>query len=413
MGVYLMYDYDVAFLGGIFPKELEEDILNNSKKNIQNAANVLQWNIINGLDENLETPVKIINSVYIGAFPFLYKKLFIKTYKFSHKENAEDINVGFCNLKGYKYFSRKFHLRPVLKKWALKRTKKKKVIIGYALTDTIIKSLLYIKKINKSITTCIIVPDLPQYMNTSNKQSIVYSILKKYDIKNIEKNISYIDNYVLLTEQMNEYIKSKNYTVVEGVASKSPQKSFDEFCSDDRIILYCGTLNERYGVRKLVDAFMQIKDKNYKLIICGQGDSRDYIIQCAAKNSNIIFKGLIPHDEVSRLQEQATIVINPRQNCEEFTKFSFPSKNLEYLSSGTPLIAYKLDGIPDEYDNYIYYVNDNSVEALRNKIIEVCEKSNEELFNFGQKAYNFVVTYKNSKIQAKKILDLIYESQDD
>ena len=406
-----MYNYDIAFLGGIFPKEHEEEIISNSKRYIQNAANVLQWNIINGLDENLETPVKIINSVYIGAFPLLYKKLFIKTYKFSHKENAEDINVGFCNLNGYKYFSRKAHLKPFLKKWALQKSEKKKVIVGYALTDTIIKSLLYIKKIDKSITTCIIVPDLPQYMNTSNRQPLVYSIFKKYDIKNIEKSIPRIDNFVLLTKQMNEYIKSKKFTVVEGIASKSPQKSFDEFCSGDRIILYCGTLNERYGVRKLVDAFMQIKDKNYKLMICGEGDSRDYIIQCVAKNSNIIFKGLIPHDEVSRLQKQATIVINPRQNCEEFTKFSFPSKNLEYLSSGTPLIAYKLDGIPDEYDNYIYYVNDNSVESLKNKIIEVCEKSNEELFNFGQKAYNFVVTYKNSKIQAKKILDLIYESQ--
>ena len=408
-----MYDYDVAFLGGVFPKEHEEEIISNSKRYIQNAANLLQWNIISGLDENLGMPVKIINSVYIGAFPILYKKLFIKTYKFSHKENAEDINVGFCNLKGYKYLSRKIHLRPILKKWALQNSGKKKVIIGYALTDTIIKSLLYVKRINNAVTTCIIVPDLPQYMNTSNKESLIRSIFKKYDIKNIEKKLALIDDYVLLTKQMNEYIKSERFTVVEGVASKAVPKSFDDFSKDERIILYCGALNERYGIKNLVDSFMEIKERNYKLVICGQGDSKDYIKKCAEKNPSIIFKGLISHDEVSVLQKQASVVVNPRQNCEEFTKFSFPSKNLEYLSSGTPLIAYKLDGIPDEYDGYIYYVDDNSDEALKNKIIEVCEKSNEELFDFGQKAYDFVQSHKNSKVQAKKILDLVEEEQNE
>ena len=38
--------------------------------------------------------------------------------------------------------------------------------------------------------------------------------------------------------------------------------------------------------------------------------------------------------------------VNPRQNNEEFTKYSFPSKTMEYLASGVPVVAYKLDGIP-------------------------------------------------------------------
>ena len=41
---------DVVFLTGIFPKDKEKEILANSIGAVQNTANALQWNLINGLD---------------------------------------------------------------------------------------------------------------------------------------------------------------------------------------------------------------------------------------------------------------------------------------------------------------------------------------------------------------------------
>ena len=106
-------------------------------------------------------------------------------------------------------------------------------------------------------------------------------------------------------------------------------------------------------------------------------------------------------------QKQATVLVNPRQNNEEFTKYSFPSKTMEYLSSGIPVVAYKLDGIPDEYDAYIQYVEDDSIESLKKKLIEVCELSDEERQSLGSAGRAFVLTEKNSTIQVKKIVMLI------
>ena len=34
---------DICFLGGIYPKEYEEEVIKNSKTGIANAANNLQW----------------------------------------------------------------------------------------------------------------------------------------------------------------------------------------------------------------------------------------------------------------------------------------------------------------------------------------------------------------------------------
>ena len=70
------------------------------------------------------------------------------------------------------------------------------------------------------------------------------------------------------------------------------------------------------------------------------------------------------------LHKRATALINPRKPNSKITRFSFPSKNMEYLSSGTPMIGYKLDGIPSEYYDYFYTIDDSSEKSLRNTIVK-------------------------------------------
>ena len=44
---------------------------------------------------------------------------------------------------------------------------------------------------------------------------------------------------------------------------------------------------------------------------------------------------------------------------------------------------------------------------MKNKIIEVCEKSQSELETFGKAASKFILEEKNEMRQAKKIVDMI------
>lgn len=405
---------DITFLGGLFPKEIEEEIIVNSIGNIDNAANVLQWNFINGLEANNGNPINIINSLYIGSYPKRYKKLYIKTSEFRRNVKSQNINVGFINVFGIKQYVRYFSIKKYLKRWANDK-KENKVIIAYALTSVFVKALKYIKTVNPNIKTCIIVPDLPEYMNTSDDISKIYKKLKHIEIKSINKKLKYIDNFVLLTEQMSKALNVNNYVVIEGIATdilKQEHDKLKENKKSEKIILYTGTLNRRYGILNLINAFRLIDNENYRLVLCGYGDSINEVLEAEKTDKRIIFKGQIKREAVLKLQNEADVLINPRQNKEEFTKYSFPSKNLEYLSSGTPLIAYKLDGIPAEYDDYIYYIENDSIESLRDKIVEVCEKTREELDAAGKKSREFVLSEKNSIAQTKKIFNLLGEQND-
>jgi glycosyltransferase involved in cell wall biosynthesis len=174
-----------------------------------------------------------------------------------------------------------------------------------------------------------------------------------------------------------------------------------------KVVMYSGALGLRYGLGDLVEAFSRIKGKEYELWLCGAGNARKMITDYAKKDDRIHYLGVLARNEVLALQKQATVLVNPRHKTEEYTKYSFPSKTMEFLASGTPVIMSHLDSIPDEYDDYIFYFDDESVEGMKNLIESVCEKPREELREFGLKASEFILSQKTSTIQAKRLYDFL------
>lgn len=82
---------------------------------------------------------------------------------------------------------------------------------------------------------------------------------------------------------------------------------------------------------------------------------------------------------ISLRNKKATLLINPRPSNEEFTKYSFPSKNLEYMASGTPLLATDLPGIPAEYKRYEYIIENENIDGIANMFRYVLNLTDAEL----------------------------------
>lgn len=397
-----------AFLGRLVSPEMDQEIKNLSVKNMQDAANALQWHLYEGLCENIQSEICILNVLPIGSYPQYYKKMFVKAKTFATTNCNKNKNIGFCNLKFIRNYVLPGKIKKQLFNW-LKNSEQNRFIFLYTLYAPFLKAIKKAKKRFPDLKTCAIVADLPNMTNLSSKKS---ALLKFYEKRQSEKTnglLGCIDGYVLLTKHMADYMKiDKPYCVVEGISTdfsnlaKKPEK-VDEL----KTILYSGTLHRKFGVLNLLNAFRLIKDENYRLIICGVGDSEQEIIQASIEDSRIIFKGQLSRREVLELQAQATVLVNPRQNNEEFTKYSFPSKNLEYLSSGIPLIAYKLDGIPDEYDEYINYLEDDSNQTLKAMLIKVCEDVDGKAVERAKKAVSFVRNEKNAQKQTLKIKKFI------
>ena len=115
----------------------------------------------------------------------------------------------------------------------------------------------------------------------------------------------------------------------------------------------------------------------------------------------------MPNEHVVKEQLKATLLVNPRPSMEEFTKYSFPSKNMEYMASGTPVLTTPLQGMPQEYNDYVYLFEDETVEGMSKTLARILIQDKRELYDKGISAKKFVMKEKNNVVQAGKIKELI------
>lgn len=218
--------------------------------------------------------------------------------------------------------------------------------------------------------------------------------------------------YILLTEQMNGYLNKKNkpYIIVEGFADIHMIDSDNnlEEKYERKVILYAGALQQKYGIDLLVSGFIKANIPDSELHLYGDGDYVKQIITAGEEHSNIKYFGVVPNEQVVEAEIRATLLVNPRPTNAEYTKYSFPSKNMEYMSTGTPVLTTDLPGMPVEYHAYVYLFAKETIEGVSEALKSLLAKPKEELHQKGAKAKRFVLENKNNIKQASMISSLFY-----
>lgn len=399
----------ILFVGGFFPRDQRAEIIANSRGVIQYAADALQWSFIDGLKEYFTNKLSLINLPYIGSYPLLYKKMRIPKSTFGRDEQLNGISPNFSNLILYKNYSRFVNLKKETLKW-VKECDQNRVILVYAVHLPFLKAVSQVKNDFPDIKIILIVPDLPEFM--SDSKSPLYQLLKTISNIELKKIYNSVDGFVLLTKYMVEriLIGAKPYVVVEGIFNPKDdviEKNIE--CSNFKTIFYSGTLAKRYGVLTLVNAFTKLTNDKYRLVICGNGDSLQEILEISKKDKRITYLGQIERKQVLELQRKADLLVNPRSNEGIFTRYSFPSKTMEFLASATPTLLCKLPGIPDEYYDYCFSIDKMDEDNLHRKMNDILSMDKEELSFLGNAARRFVIQEKNPSVQCAKVVDLIHQ----
>lgn len=224
-----------------------------------------------------------------------------------------------------------------------------------------------------------------------------------------------VDGFIFLTEQMNQRLNKKNkpYLVLEGhVDANAP--SLNNECKWERengkkVIIYAGSILKLYGIQNLTEGFLKADIPNAELWIYGDGDYREELIEIEKHNPSVKYKGVCNNQEVVQAELRAALLVNPRPTAPEYTKYSFPSKNMEYMVSGTPLLTTKLPGMSKEYYPYVYLFEDETSDGIAKSLQDVLNIPEEERNQKAASARGFVLQEKSNIVQAKKILSFCKE----
>jgi glycosyltransferase involved in cell wall biosynthesis len=291
--------------------------------------------------------------------------------------------------------------------WRFSNYKNDKIVLCDILNISIVwASFLACKLTSQKIA--VIVTDLPTFVIVNVNE---FSILRRFYLNLNSFVLKRFDLYIGLTQQMNEVINpyNKPFMVMEGLVDSKigDENSIDVKKSTKRVLLYAGGIYEVYGVKNLIEAFIRLDVDDIELHIYGSGDLENKMEEYCLIDQRIKYFGVVKNEVVVCNLRRATLLINPRPSSEEFTKFSFPSKNMEYMVSGTPLLTTNLPGMPTEYVDFVYLFKDETINGMKETLTDILVRPNEELLNFGLKAKDYVLNNKSNVTQAKRVLDFL------
>lgn len=324
-------------------------------------------------------------------------------------ENENNVTYNYIHHSRFKFVNillKYFLILIEFFKWYLKNKNKRKILFTDSLhVSSSFIAMLFSKLFNIELLTT--VTDLPEYMYVFEKKKIIDTLVIK--IRNIFIRNS--DFIIVVTDKIWDKLKhvGAKKILIEGVVDVKYFENINKTRSKykNKIIHYSGGLYEKFGIENLIKAFMNLKNDNIELHIFGIGELEKKIQDYVLIDFRIKFYGYQPNEIVLEDQQQSFLLVNPRFSCDEYTRYSFPSKNIEYMLSGVPFVANKLDGIPEEYYDNMFFFLDESVDGYYKTLEYLINEDDKILNQKALDAQNFVYFNKNNETQAYKIYNTI------
>ena len=170
------------------------------------------------------------------------------------------------------------------------------------------------------------------------------------------------------------------------------------------IVTFAGSFTELNGVNELLKGFSNFENSDIQLRLYGYGYLKETVENYSAKYDNIHYCGVVNEQHLLEAYKESNILLNLRVLDSQCMDCAFPSKIIEILASGVPVISsdvfhdstmknlfYSIETITSDeisnaiknvYDNYDFYIEraNEAKEYIRNHFDY--EKLGNDLYKF-------------------------------
>jgi len=200
---------------------------------------------------------------------------------------------------------------------------------------------------NSAIESALVtaITGIHKLLNTWNNTITTYIALNEFS------RSKFLNSSLHITDQ--KIITNQNFVRDPGEGNGQREEFF----------LFAGRIVKEKGVHILAQAFAAMPDN--KIIIIGEGPDKDLLERTFTSNSNIIFKGQMPHEQVSNYMKRCQAVI-----CPSIWYEGTPLTVIEAFATGTPVIASRLgammESVLNGYNGFLFTAGDP--DDLKKKI---------------------------------------------
>lgn len=269
---------------------------------------------------------------------------------------------------------------------------KNSVVITDTINKTIVKSIASLKK-KYNLKVLGVCTDSPSNISGTKRSYTMFLL----------ENCKDFDGYIALTSGLNDLFNpsGKPSYIFEGIVEDRSFKPSEEKKND--YFFFGGALMEKYGVYKLIEAYKELNPKYVDLYICGHHGDKEKIKDASKGYSGIKFLGLLPMNKVMEYESQSLACINPRPYSQDLDRFSIPSKTLEYMSMGRPVISVKNTILMERFPDEVIWIDSPNHKDLVPALEKVINMSKKERNDLGTKAKNRVLSLYSLESISKNI----------
>lgn len=188
---------------------------------------------------------------------------------------------------------------------------------------------------------------------------------------------------MILSDKTGRYFNTKAKIItIEGGTDNNLYKDFDYKKEDSKIrVMYAGSFTRVQGVDIFLEAISLIPNDSpysFEFYISGKGDLSEKVEVTSEQDSRIKYLGYMSDSEYYSKIRDMDVFVNPRNMSFPQNQNNFPSKVLEYLSTGKSVISTRFPGYEKFDDNFIFY--DGTVESLAKELVEAAKMVSDDTY---------------------------------
>ncbi|HEV8409463.1 MAG TPA: glycosyltransferase [Gemmatimonadaceae bacterium] len=178
------------------------------------------------------------------------------------------------------------------------------------------------------------------------------------------------------------------------------------------VVVYSGRLSELGGIELLLNAFGRITDTRFRLVVTGRGELESLVRAAVERDHRIRYLGFVEREHLLEIYQSADLLVNPHSTTLLSARYVFPSKLLEYIASGRPVLTTATPEIADEYRDLCSVIAVESADAVAGDIQRIAREPESTRLARSAAARQTVIDRRGWAIQGDRLVSFLVEQME-